>query len=1076
MKIRKRNAFIAAVLAIVLIISNMTMIKASAEVNTIETKAELTNGQVINEHFADGENIHWYKITPSITDFENFTHLQMTLRSHQEMDVSIYSSLENAESGSTFDPYYRYSYEDAPAVINFPLAWNNTYYIKVEYYPIEETVEEPTTKITGEEAGGEAIDTSYSLESAGVVLAPSTETAEECPVELSTEDKKDGQSILNDLRTIRDSILSQTENGKELSSLYYKAAPFLSAKMVWNKELRDNVLKDLRQLKPIFKELTTNGTSSTYTFTNADVEAINELYGYTIDAAPTFLKEQIKEKEAKVNITNLEDKTLSSVFTKLGASTSAVTNKNDENKYIVKLKSSRTLSSFKKNTKLLNIQGIEDLDHTDKIADNLFIVDLNNDVNTFSTKQKSSVLTSIQHASDVEFVEQIQEYKALNITKDVSNPYQWSLNNSGQSEGTVGADIQFANLHKLMQANKPAETLIAVVDTGVDNSLADLKENVRADLGKNYIANSTDASDDNGHGTHVSGIIAAGVDNNYSIAGIDSTAKILPVKVLDATGSGDTEQIAKGIKYAVDQGARVINLSLGGPYSRTLEYMLQYARSKNVTVIAASGNDGSGILSYPASSKYTTSVGASNDLDLVSDYSNYGEGLDLVAPGTNIPSLVPNGNVMYMSGTSMAAPHVSAVAGLLLSIDPSLKPSDVENLLAETTKDIAFTETDNTVPQDYTNQLSEDILEDPAIPEIKLEPGYDLVSGWGRLDAFGAVSALQLHANINTVYNSSKLIKGSALSGTEVSIVIGDKEYKGIADIKGNYKIEIPLQKTDSIFYASLKNTVNGAEAKTAIRITVKKDTTAPTAPKVYAVSDKDTKVTGKTEEFASVTVKANGKTIGKETSTIDGDFSVSIPKQKAGVKLSVTATDNAKNTSKTTTISVLDKTAPSAPSVSGSISDQTTKISGKTEAGSTVSINNGKKVIASGTSNSKGAYTLKVKKQKAGTKLEITSTDKSRNTSKVKEVTVLDKTAPSAPKVNSITTKTTAVKGSTEAYAAITIKVKGKTIASGKADKKGSFSIKIKKQKEKTLLSIYAKDKAGNTSKKTDKKVAKAK
>ncbi|WP_445506185.1 S8 family serine peptidase [Niallia sp. 03190] len=996
MKSKRMRAFAVVLLTIAFIVSNMTMMKASAASNTIQTKAELMNGQSINERFADGENTHWYKITPTNTDFENFTHLQLTLRSHLEMNISVYSSLENAESGSTFDQYNRYSYDKTPAVINFPLAWNDTYYIKVEYYPNEEVTEEPSANqaIHTDENGKEAINTSYTLETAGVVLAPSTETTEECPVELSTTDKKDGQSILNDLRTIRDTLLSQTENGKELSSLYYKAAPFLGAKMVWDKTLRENILNDLRQLKPIYKELINNGTSSTYTFTNADVVAINNLYKYTLDAVPAVLKDQIEKIEAKVNIASLEDKTVSSVFTKLGASTSAITNKSNDDKYIVKLKPSISLASFKRQAKSLNIQSFDDLGSEDQIADNLYVVDFKKDVNPFSTKQKSSVITSLQHSREVEFIEPIKQYKALQITKDVSNNYQWSLNNTGQSEGTFGVDIQFKSLNPLIQANKPAETLIAVLDTGVDGSLADLKENVRSDIGKNYIANNQDASDDNGHGTHVSGIIAAAMDNNYSIAGINGSAKILPVKVLDATGAGDLEQIAKGIKYAVDKGAKVINLSLGGQYSRTLEYMLQYARSKNVTVIAASGNDGSGMLSYPASSKYAISVGASNDMDLVSDYSNYGEGLDLVAPGTNIPSLVPNGNVTYMSGTSMAAPHVSAVAGLLLSIDPRLTPADVEKLLTETAKNIAFTETDNTLPaqtdiSDIPVDMGQEIPNDPQIPPVKLEPGYDLVSGWGRLDAYHAVSAIYLHAKINAVYNSSKLIKGTALSGTEVSVAIGKNVYKSIADTNGNFRIEIPSQKTDSIINVAFKNTINGAEANANIRLTVKKDKIAPNAPLVNTVSDKDTKVTGKTEEFATITVQVNGKTLGKGTANIDGNYSISIKKQTAGLKLAVTSTDNAKNTSKATYITVLDKTAPSAPSITGSINDQSVKITGKAEANATITIKNGKAVVASGTSNNKGAFTLKIKKQKAGTKLSITATDKAGNTSKKNNKTV---------------------------------------------------------------------------------------
>ncbi|GKU84775.1 Ig-like domain-containing protein [Niallia sp. NCCP-28] len=1075
MKKRKITSLFAILLAFAFVFNSATAGTAFAA-DTADKAENLTAGQTKTASFNSDEYVKWFKITPTQDTIKKFTHLEFILKSKQEMNVSIYSSLENAKLGNLFDQYTGYSYDQAPAVIDFPLAWNGTYYVKVEYYSDEDIIiEEGEVNEIIQTTAEEKADSSFTLQAKGATLAPSTEISEECPVELSTKDKKDGQSILSDLRTIRDSILSQTANGKELSSLYYKVAPFLSAKMVFDKELRSNTLADLRQLKPIFAELLNNGTTSTYTFTNKDVKAINRLYESALAASPKTLKEQIQKIEKKINIGNLEDKTLASVFSKLGASTKAITNKNAAGKYIVKLKEGKSLSSFKTSAKSLKSDTIQELDQTDKITDQLIVMDLGKEIKTksFSVKEKTSLVNSIKNNPAVEFVEPVKTYKALSTTQDVSNSYQWSLKNSGQTNGNKDADIQYENLYKLQKAIKPKETLIAVVDTGVDSTLADLKNTVKIQNGYNYISNTQDATDDNGHGTHVSGIIAASVDNNYSIAGINTSAKILPVKVLDASGAGDNEQIAKGIKFAVDKGAKVINLSLGGDYSRVLEYMLQYANKRNVTVIAASGNESSSMLSYPASSQYVTSVGATNDLDLVSDYSNYGESLDLVAPGTNIPSLVPNGNITYYSGTSMAAPHVAAVAGLMLSINPNLKPKDVENALISTTKNVAFTETDGYVEEESSYL---DLLDYEDGETGTLAPGYDLVSAWGRLNAFSAVSSVKLNAKVNTVYNSSKTIRGTAEKGTAVSVKIGKTTKKAAADSKGNFKIEIPVQKTDSLLYLTFEKTINGIKTNTTIRTAVQKDTKAPNAPKINPVADKDTKITGTTEEYATITVKTNGKTLKTGTANANGVFSIAISKQKAGTKLTITAADGAKNTSKATSVTVIDKTAPGAPSVTGTISDISDKITGKAEANSTITIKNGKTKVAAGKTNSKGSYSLTIKKQKAGTKLSITATDKAGNISKIKTITIADKTAPNAPKVNAVTTNSTTVTGKAEANAVISIKVKNKELAKGTADSKGSYSIKITKQKAETVLSVTAKDKAGNISKATKKTVAKAK
>ncbi|MEH1872430.1 S8 family peptidase [Nostoc sp.] len=251
--------------------------------------------------------------------------------------------------------------------------------------------------------------------------------------------------------------------------------------------------------------------------------------------------------------------------------------------------------------------------------------------------------------------------------------------------------------------------VVAVVDTGVDYNHEDLKDNIWtnpkeiADNGKdndgngyandihgwNFVDNNNNVLDDNGHGTHVSGTIA-GENNSYGVTGIAYDAKIMPVKVLDDSGSGSYTSIAKGIHYAVDNGANVINLSLGGPYSnRTLESAIDYASSKGVIVVMAAGNDGDSSPDYPAryASKSGIAVGAVDKNNNLADFSNRSGTNEIsyvTAPGVNIYSSVPNNQYATYSGTSMAAPHVAGIVALMLSANHNLTDAQVRQIVAET--------------------------------------------------------------------------------------------------------------------------------------------------------------------------------------------------------------------------------------------------------------------------------------------------------------------------------------------------------------------------------------------------------
>jgi thermitase len=207
---------------------------------------------------------------------------------------------------------------------------------------------------------------------------------------------------------------------------------------------------------------------------------------------------------------------------------------------------------------------------------------------------------------------------------------------------------------------------IAIVDTGVQADHPDLSGKVIN--GWDFVYNDPIPNDANGHGTHCAGVAAAVTNNGVGIAGIAPNVKILAVRVLDANGSGTLENVANGITYAADHGAKVISLSLGGPSgSITLQNAVNYAWNKGAVIVAAAGNSGSSSPSYPAYYSNVISVAATDSNDKKASWSNYGSWVDVAAPGVNIYSTYKGSSYATLSGTSMATPHVAGLAGLLAS-------------------------------------------------------------------------------------------------------------------------------------------------------------------------------------------------------------------------------------------------------------------------------------------------------------------------------------------------------------------------------------------------------------------------
>lgn len=255
--------------------------------------------------------------------------------------------------------------------------------------------------------------------------------------------------------------------------------------------------------------------------------------------------------------------------------------------------------------------------------------------------------------------------------------------------------------------------VVAVLDTGVDRTHEDLSQNMwinRREIssngidddnngyiddvfGWNFSAENNNIGDTNGHGTHVAGIIA-GARNGFGVTGVSYNSRIMPVRVLDDSGNGSSSDVARGIRYAVDNGAHVINLSLGGPSGSTeYEAALEYAFNRGVSVIMAAGNNSGSSPVYPAAyaQHWGIAVGAIDSRGRMASLSNRSGAVNLdyvTAPGINVNSTAPGNRYASQSGTSMAAPHIAGAMALLMeaNIRSGLRYSvdHLEDLLTST--------------------------------------------------------------------------------------------------------------------------------------------------------------------------------------------------------------------------------------------------------------------------------------------------------------------------------------------------------------------------------------------------------
>lgn len=243
----------------------------------------------------------------------------------------------------------------------------------------------------------------------------------------------------------------------------------------------------------------------------------------------------------------------------------------------------------------------------------------------------------------------------------------------------TGVQLDHPDLQAQMWHNT-AETLNGIDDDG--NGMIDDIE------GWNFFSNTNDPSDDHNHGTHVAGIIAAVRDNQLGVAGA-ADVTLMPVKVLGSDKSGPVSGVIEGIRYAMNNGADVINLSLSIPEaSQAFEDIVNEAAQRNIVVVAAAGNEGVDTVSFPAAFDNVIAVGATNQNDDLANFSNAGPGIELVAPGVGILSTIRDSQYGAMDGTSMATPYVSAVAALIRSAEPNLTAAQIRDRLDATADDL----------------------------------------------------------------------------------------------------------------------------------------------------------------------------------------------------------------------------------------------------------------------------------------------------------------------------------------------------------------------------------------------------
>jgi thermitase len=332
--------------------------------------------------------------------------------------------------------------------------------------------------------------------------------------------------------------------------------------------------------------------------------------------------------------------------------------------------------------------------------------------------QELALIERLQADLDVEYAEPNYVYHAFVSPDDPYYGNQWAHT---RMQSPAAWDI----------ITGTTTVVIAILDSGIDETHPDLATKIVA--GYDYVDNDTNPHDLHGHGTHVAGIAAAATNNGVGVAGMNWLARIMPVRVLNQQGSGSSAGITDGITWAYQHGAKVLSLSLGGPTrSQSMQDAIDAAYAAGSLVVAAMGNANNSALAYPAAYNNVMAVSATGPTDSKASYSNYGSHCDIAAPGGDMSDLHDPAGILstmptygvwmtnnspyystnydYLNGTSQATPYVSGLASLIWSVNSTLTPAQVQNIIQSAAVDLGTS-------------------------------GWDQYYGWGRINALAAVQA-----------------------------------------------------------------------------------------------------------------------------------------------------------------------------------------------------------------------------------------------------------------------------------------------------------------------------------------------